>query len=801
MRIQRIHLFNFRSVEDLTLDLTEDGLHALIGAFGSGKSSFLTGVRFALFGDNGAGGANLDLRRRGCPKGEEAGCEVTFTHGQDTYVARRWLRRSNTKKGPVEKTHASLTLNGNPIDGITATTLTSEMESVLGMTARAFTSASMIPQGEVATLMKAPPAEVQTLIEEHTGLDVLTKRRDQARKEAREAEITAEAMAGNEETVWDLAEQEKDAQAHVERTVTAMQERQRHSDAATEASRAAEDVVRQLRDRQTAAANHQARIAASRQRAESAADAVTALTEEAGNAGIDLNRDPSEDDAALTSLTEALATVVDGGREMSAAEAAAREAAQTADAAAAELREVQDNCATLDEESAEIDALTDQAKATISEATERLRLTHGTYTAAVAEAERLTRAITTLQSDSDGHACPTCRQHVADHDELIATLTTARSSAQSTMEQAEKAGHAARAQITEAEQGAVDLEQRGQALTLRRTALIDATREADRRRAEASAAQARVGEARQRMRNLVMQHSSEPVPADDQLLAAGREIHRVLNGRRDRLVQAAGLRNRLAQAQQAMASAAEAAREAEAAEVIAPSDQEVDTAVTTAADLRRNAEQAADELTAATAEHASASAAQKIVALQLDTARAEWEAKVEATADAAAARGEADVLTALRFDLLTELTSSICRSASDLLSGFGGEYVAFHLDDDFIPRAELSDGTLVRTAILSGGEAALVGLSFRIGITLHITGGGLPEQMIGDEITSYLDEEGRRAVLSSLASIFPSVLLISHTAEAEDYATRVHRVTRGELQPTRWVEDGDGGREPEEMAA
>lgn len=801
MRIQRIHLFNFRSVEDLTLDLSEDGLHALIGAFGSGKSSFLTGVRFALFGDNGDGGANLDLRRRGCPKGEEAGCEVTFTHGQDTYVARRWLRRSNTKKGPVEKTHASLTLNGNPIDGITATTLTSEMESVLGMTARAFTSASMIPQGEVATLMKAPPAEVQALIEEHTGLDVLTKRRDQARKDAREAEVAAQAMAGNEETVWELAEQEKDAQAHVDRTLTAMQERQRHSDAATEASRAAEDVVRQLRDRQTAAANHQARIAASRQRAESAADAVTALTEEAGNAGIDLSRDSSEDDAALTSLTEALATVVDGGREMSAAEAAAREAAQKADDADVSLRGVQADCATLDRENDELDALTRQAKEAISQATEQLRLTHGTYTAAAAEDARLGRAITTLQSDSDGHACPTCRQQVADHDELIVTLTEARTLAQATMGQAEKDGHAARAQINAAEQAVADLEKRGQALNQRRTALADATREAERCRAEATAAQARAGESRQRMRVLVEQHTAEQAPADDQLLAVGREIHRSLTGRRDRLVQAAGLRNRLDQAQRSLNSAVEAAREAEATTVAAPADQEVDDAVTTAAGLRRNAEQAADELTVATAEHASAAAAQKIVTLQLDTARSEWEAKVKATADAATARGEADVLTALRFDLLTDLTSSICRSASDLLSGFGGEYVAFHLDDDFVPRAELSDGTLVRTAILSGGEAALVGLSFRIGITLQITGGGLPEQMIGDEITSYLDEEGRRAVLSSLAGIFPSVLLISHTAEAEDYATRVHRVTRGDLQPTRWADEGGGQEESEELAA
>lgn len=801
MRIQRIHLFNFRSVEDLTLDLTDEGMHALIGPFGSGKSSFLMGVRFALFGDNGDGGANLELRRRGCPVGEDAGCEVTFTHGQDTYVARRWLRRSSTKKGPAEKTYASLTLNGNFIDGITATTLTAEMEAVLGMSARAYTSASMIPQGEVATLMKAPPAEVQALIEKHTGLDELTKRRDQARKIARDTEISAQTLPGNQETVWELEEQAKDAQKHVDQAQTILAQRRQHAEVALSSARAADNTVRELRERQTQAANHAAHIAATRQRADSATEAVDVLTTEAGNAGINLACHRSEDDAALATLDATLTTVVDTGRAVAAAESMVGEAVQLENTAATTLRSVQEDCAHLDRDVAELAGLLAQERNRIDQANEQLRSAHGTYTAASAESERLARAISALQSDSDGHACPTCRQTVNDYGDLITDLDASRHIAQQTMTQAQHEGDATRDTITAAQQEIATLEKRGHALTQRKTAVAEARRELDRRRADTYAAQERANQARQAMRDMILHHTGQQAPEDSQLLTIGREIHRTLTARRDRLVAAAGLRSRLAQATLLMDSAIAAVREVEATPAIAPTDQEVEAAVLAAADLHAQADQTSAHLTKATAEHASASAAQKIVAVQLDHARAEWAAKETAVAEAAAARGEADVLHALRFDLLAEVTSSICRSASDLLAGFGGEYVAVHLDDDFIPRAELSNGALVRTSILSGGEAAMVGLCFRVGITLSITGGGLPEQIIGDEITSYLDEDGRRAVLSALTSIFPSVLLISHTVEVEDYATRVHRVTRGDLQPTRWVEDEPEGQALEQMAA
>ena len=110
MRVTKIHLFNFRSVEDLTLDTTADGMHLVYGSFGAGKSSFLTGMRFALFGDNGEAGTNLDLRRRGASNKDDAGCEVTFTPGQDTYVDAAGCADLNAKTAPWKRRKPPLPL-------------------------------------------------------------------------------------------------------------------------------------------------------------------------------------------------------------------------------------------------------------------------------------------------------------------------------------------------------------------------------------------------------------------------------------------------------------------------------------------------------------------------------------------------------------------------------------------------------------------------------------------------------------------------------------------------------------------
>ena len=799
MRVTKIHLFNFRSVEDLTLDTTADGMHLVYGSFGAGKSSFLTGMRFALFGDNGEAGTNLDLRRRGASNKDDAGCEVTFTHGQDTYVARRWLRRSERKNGPVEKAQASLTVNGKKMDGITPSKLTGQMEEVLGMSAKAFTSAAMIPQGEVATLMKAAPAEVQALIEQHTGLDGLTKARDEARKIAREAAAKAEALPGDPERIADLEEQLNDAHRDVQEKQTAEKAAADRADAANNLSDKADAALTTLRNAETAAQQWKQQVAAARQRNSSSTQHVHDVAEEARAAGINLDESEDADRNALQRVDSKMEAISQAGGDLSNRTRAVGEAEEATRRADSELVAAQEAAASAAIQARSLDETEKRLGEEETRITTQWQESREVYSQSEANYNRLEKAITTLLGNgTDKHHCPTCQQEVENFEQLVNELRAAQQRDSDSMDKTRTTGVECRTELEKIKGEKDTLATKRSNLEKTRTAVDAAQRNLDRVREAETAQLQQVAKAKEALRNLL--HDNNATPGND-LLQSGRDLYKRLKTERDRLVSAAQIRRRHTKAIAEADRAATELSELEAQNLHAPQQEEIDAASTKATTLREEAREANTAYRQASQELASTKTGEAMLQHQLDEATAEWNRKTDAVAEATTARGEADVLAALRSDLLAEYTASICRSASDMLAGFGGEYVAFHLDDDFIPRAELADGTLVRTSILSGGEAALVGLSFRIGVTLHITGGGLPEQIIGDEVTNYLDEAGRRSVLSLLNKIFPSVILVSHTDESQDYATEVHGVVRPELGATRWADTPNPDSPQEEQEA
>ena len=799
MRVTKIHLFNFRSVEDLTLDTTADGMHLVYGSFGAGKSSFLTGMRFALFGDNGEAGTNLDLRRRGASNKDDAGCEVTFTHGQDTYVARRWLRRSERKNGPVEKAQASLTVNGKKMDGITPSKLTGQMEEVLGMSAKAFTSAAMIPQGEVATLMKAAPAEVQALIEQHTGLDGLTKARDEARKIAREATAKAEALPGDPERIADLEEQLNDAHRDVQEKQTAEKAAADRADAANDLSDKADAALTTLRNAETAAQQWKQQVAAARQRNSSSTQHVHDVAEEARAAGINLDESEDADRNALQRVDSKMEAISQAGGDLSNRTRAVGEAEEATRRADSELVAAQEAAASAAIQARSLDETEKRLGEEETRITTQWQESREVYSQSEANYNRLEKAITTLSGNgTDKHHCPTCQQEVENFEQLVNELRAAQQRDRDSMDKTRTTGVECRTELEKIKGEKDTLATKRSNLEKTRTAVDAAQRNLDRVREAETAQLQQAAKAKEALRNLL--HDNNATPGND-LLQSGRDLYKRLKTERDRLVSAAQIRRRHTKAIAEADRAATELSELEAQNLHAPQQEEIDAASTKATTLREEAREANTAYRQASQELASTKTGEAMLQHQLDEATAEWSRKTDAVAEATTARGEADVLAALRSDLLAEYTASICRSASDMLAGFGGEYVAFHLDDDFIPRAELADGTLVRTSILSGGEAALVGLSFRIGVTLHITGGGLPEQIIGDEVTNYLDEAGRRSVLSLLNKIFPSVILVSHTDESQDYATEVHGVVRPELGATRWADTPNPDSPQEEQEA
>lgn len=784
MRITHLHGTNFRSLDDVAIDLTDDGMIALIGAPGSGKSSLLSLVPFVLYGDTGQNGALTDLRRRGSDESERCGGTVTLTHNGDRIEASRWLTRTRPKGKIKETGHASLAINGETVDGITPTRLTSEITRILGQPKDAFRGANFIGQGEVDVLATATPTEVQALVEHHTGLASLTRARQRARESARDAATKAKALPGDEAELEraeiNLAEAEEEtAEArNAAGTAGAQRDRARENlDAATaEADR--------LRTASDAARSSKDRLVGARAIAASARDQLAQITREAERAigGIDLDTvaaQMADVDAKLQELTDAGVSYKHSRTAAARAESYAAETHRTAQGVDREAlgREV------------------DEAKAKIAAADSDGRSAAERGAAAEAEMKRLERALGQLDHAESGKACcPTCRQQVADLDGLRSQFQQEVADCRDRLAKA----HADRRTAGAAHEQASNALERA-TVTLRDadTAARDAARADQDRHAAASTADERAQVLRAAITDLDGQVDAHC--QGQELLDAGLSAHahakQVVAGMQ--AAQQAGqaisrAHAAVADADQAVAAAQEGLRDE-------PDPEALRAAVETVKQLQADHDEKVAVASRADQMLSASEVGAGEMRVRVEAERGKWDAKSKALADAEVAAGTADAITALRSELLAEYTGQISDSATELLARFGGEHVAFHLDSDFVPRVELLDGTLVDTRTLSGGEKARAGLAFRLGITLQITQGGVPDQVLGDEVTNYLDEDGRRAVIAALQQLFPSVVLISHTSEALDFASRTISLERDPLGAT--TVDGQSQPEPESQMA
>lgn len=124
MHVQRLILHHIRSYTHADLTFS-DGIVMLSGDIGSGKSTILLAIEFALFGLLRGELTGDALLRHGAREGS---VELTFTIGENTYTIKRALKR--TKKS-VEQDAGYLITNGTKQVG-TATELKSHILTLLG---------------------------------------------------------------------------------------------------------------------------------------------------------------------------------------------------------------------------------------------------------------------------------------------------------------------------------------------------------------------------------------------------------------------------------------------------------------------------------------------------------------------------------------------------------------------------------------------------------------------------------------------------------------------------------------------
>lgn len=170
MRFKRLKLTNITSLRgEHTLDfgeaLGDEELFAITGATGSGKSSLLTAISLALFGDTHK--KNVNQWEYVTQDEVEGSIDLEFTSNGIDYRALWSCKKHVDKHGVLKpKYPKQLLANGEPIDR--------PIEEIIGLNFEQFKKTIILNQGQFAEFLTATFTERKAILENLAGAELLS---------------------------------------------------------------------------------------------------------------------------------------------------------------------------------------------------------------------------------------------------------------------------------------------------------------------------------------------------------------------------------------------------------------------------------------------------------------------------------------------------------------------------------------------------------------------------------------------------------------------------------------------------
>src|SRR5919107_5367574 len=235
MRPLRLDMAGFTVFrEETTVDFSDADFFALVGPTGSGKSTVLDGICFALYVTVPRWGGARGIGNALAPSAAEARVRLVFESAGARYVATRVVRRDG--RGNVKTANAGLQLmppgfdvsrldTGMTVDDLgevlagTPAEMDHAIVDAVGLPYEQFTSCVVLPQGQFADFLHAKPATRQQILVNLLGLHVYEEVQTLAAGRA----TTAEAkLAAVDQLLEGLADAGDEAVEAAEQRLTAM---------------------------------------------------------------------------------------------------------------------------------------------------------------------------------------------------------------------------------------------------------------------------------------------------------------------------------------------------------------------------------------------------------------------------------------------------------------------------------------------------------------------------------------------------------------------------------------------------